>query len=167
MKAAMRGLRPQKGDDMTEDTGFKKAIRARTAETGEKYTEARRALLAIARVRDAEVRPKFRDEADARDYEAWLKEGEEIARELKSQEEDFIGLLALEPSRAADAMVSLFKETVYRMENPVPVGDVTPDEEAALRAEEKASVARFSRRCDELVATIANHKTRLRPNSGS
>jgi hypothetical protein len=38
------GVRPQ-GDDMTDDAGFKKAIRARMALTGERYTQARRALL--------------------------------------------------------------------------------------------------------------------------
>jgi ATP-dependent Clp protease ATP-binding subunit ClpA len=38
---------------MTEDRRFKRAIRARMAETGEKYTEARRALLAHDRETDA------------------------------------------------------------------------------------------------------------------
>jgi hypothetical protein len=37
-----------KGDDMTDDAGFKKAIRARMADTGEKYMQARRALLSLS-----------------------------------------------------------------------------------------------------------------------
>lgn len=41
----MRGIRPEGEDHVTEDRALKQAIRRRMQETGEKYTEARRAVL--------------------------------------------------------------------------------------------------------------------------
>jgi tetratricopeptide (TPR) repeat protein len=48
----MRGIRPP-GDDMTHHKDHKRAIRARMRATGEKYTQARRAVLARTAACDA------------------------------------------------------------------------------------------------------------------
>lgn len=45
-RVATRGVRPERESSVTENSTFKKAVRARAAQTGEKYTEARRNLLA-------------------------------------------------------------------------------------------------------------------------
>jgi hypothetical protein len=99
----------------------------------------------------------------ARDYEAWVEEGAALGRELRRQEEDVLGGLSMEPSRAADAMFSLFEGTLDRIENPLPIEDeMTPAEVVRLREEEAVALARFWKRCNELAAMIASHPARSR-----
>jgi hypothetical protein len=82
--------------------------------------------------------------AAARDHAAWVEEGAALGRELRMQEENALVMLSMEPSRAADAMVSLFEETLDRIENPLPIEDeLTPAEVAQLREEELVALARF------------------------
>jgi hypothetical protein len=101
----------------------------------------------------------------ARDYDAWVEEGAALGRELRRQEEDALGTLSMSPSRAADAMVSLFEWTLDRIENPLPIeDDMTPAEVVELRKEDAVALARFWERCDELAAMIASHQAR--PKSG-
>jgi hypothetical protein len=96
-----------------------------------------------------------------RDYAAWVEEGAALGHELRMQEEDVLGLLSMAPSRAADAMVSLFEATVDRIENPLPIEEeLTPDEVARLREERRVALARFWKRCDELVGMITGHAAR-------
>jgi uridylate kinase len=101
----------------------------------------------------------------ARDYDAWVEEGAALGHELRRQEEDALGMLSMSPSRAADAMVSLFEWTLDRIENPLPIEDeMTPAEVVKLREENAVALARFWERCDELAAMIASHPAR--PKSG-
>jgi hypothetical protein len=100
----------------------------------------------------------------ARDHAAWVEEGAELGREMRMQEEDVLGTLSMEPSRAADAMISLFEETLDRVEHPLPIEDgLTPAEVAQLREEEAVALARFWSRCDKLARMIAGHPARPRP----
>jgi hypothetical protein len=101
------------------------------------------------------------DGRDADDYAAWLAQGAELARELKRQEEDVLARLALSPSRAADAMVSLLENTLDHIEHPLPIErGMEPDEVVELWQDQTAAVDQFWTRCDELAALIATHPGR-------
>ena len=101
----------------------------------------------------------------ARDHAAWVEEGAALGREMRMQEEDVLAMLSMEPSRAADAMVSLFEETLDRIEHPLPIEDgLTSAEVAQLREEQREALTRFWRRCDELARMIAGHPARPRPS---
>lgn len=95
------------------------------------------------------------------DRDAWAEEGAAIARELRMQEEDVLGRLAMDPARAADAMISLFEGTIDWMENPLPIErEMTVEEVAELWKESAARRARFWRSCDQLGAKIRDHPAR-------
>lgn len=98
------------------------------------------------------------------DYAAWVREGEVLGRELRMQEEDVLGVLSMEPARAADAMVSLFEAIIDRIEDPLLGEDeLTRDEVAKLREEQAVALTRFWKRCDELAGMIVSHPARSKP----
>jgi hypothetical protein len=101
------------------------------------------------------------DGRDVDDYAAWVARGAELASELKRQEEDVLAQLALSPSGAAEAMVTLFENTLDHIEHPLPIEQgMEPDEVVQLWKEQKAAVDQFWKRCDELAALIVRHPGR-------
>jgi len=90
-------------------------------------------------------------------HAAWLAEGAALARELRTQEDEVLGVLAIDPVRAGDALVALFEATADRIANPLPTAEALPPEEAARHREEEAAAAtRFWERCNELAAMISS-----------
>lgn len=96
------------------------------------------------------------------DYDDLKKVGQELAARERMQEEDTLWRLARGPKRAADAMVELFEGTLFCIEHPFFENDdeLDEDQKARLKKELDDEIAKFWKRCDELVGRITGHPER-------
>jgi hypothetical protein len=77
--------------------------------------------------------------------------------------EDTLYGLAMEPERAAEAMVTLFRMTLDEANVPVETVDDEPPTDAELAEYERdraTALAKFWKRCDELVGMVMGYEDR-------